>query len=94
MGEPARFMVYTHNTDSPLIRALSLISPSHQQFVIRSENMLTVKIISLAANITEVSFTFIISGGFSKLLCYFSPELGLTLSKDTLEIHNLTTYKL
>lgn len=53
MGEPARFMLYTHNTESPLIRGLSLVSPSHQEFVIRSDSMLSVKIISLAANITE-----------------------------------------
>lgn len=55
MGEPASFMLYTHNTESPLIRGLSLVSPSHQEYVIRSDNMLSLKIISLAANITEVS---------------------------------------
>lgn len=62
MGEPARFMLYTHNTEAPLIRSLSLVSPSHQEYLIRSDNMLSLKIISLVANISEVpnlNFSFV-----------------------------------
>ncbi|XP_025837088.1 calcium-activated chloride channel regulator 4 isoform X1 [Agrilus planipennis] len=53
MSEPAKFMLYTHNAESPLIHGLTLISPSHQEFTVRSESMLGVKIITLVANISE-----------------------------------------
>lgn len=55
LGEPARFMLYTHNSDSPLIRGMKLISPSHQIFSSRSDNMLNFKIITVISNISEVS---------------------------------------
>lgn len=53
MGEPARFMLYTHNAEQPLIRGLSLISPSHQEYTGRSEDMVVAKILSLRVNISE-----------------------------------------
>lgn len=54
LGEPSRFMLYTHNSDSPLIRGMKLISPSHQIFSSRSDNMLNFKIITVISNISEV----------------------------------------
>lgn len=56
LGEPARFMLYTHNSESPLIRGMKLISPSHQIFSSRSDNMLNFKIITVISNISEVSY--------------------------------------
>ncbi|KAF5270568.1 hypothetical protein FQR65_LT05466 [Abscondita terminalis] len=53
MGEPARFMLYVHNIEQPLIRGVSLISPSHQEYTRLTDNMLYNKIISVAVNITE-----------------------------------------
>ncbi|KAF5285903.1 hypothetical protein FQA39_LY04364 [Lamprigera yunnana] len=53
LGEPARFMVYIHNVDQPLIRGLSLISPSHQQYNRLLENMISTRILSLSVNISE-----------------------------------------
>lgn len=55
LGEPAQFMLYTHNSDAPLIKSIKLISPSHQIYSSRSDNMLNVKIITVISNITEVS---------------------------------------
>lgn len=56
LGEPARFMLYTHKSDTPLIKGMKLISPSHQIFSSRSDNMLNFKIITVISNISEVSF--------------------------------------
>lgn len=55
MGEPARFMLYTHNSDAPLIRGLKLVSPTHQTYERTIDNMLNFKIITIASNISEVS---------------------------------------
>lgn len=53
LGEPARFMVYTHNIDNPLLKGLKLVSPSHQIYTDKSEIMYQTKIITLTTNITE-----------------------------------------
>lgn len=78
MGEPARFMLYTHNSDSPLIRNLKLISPSQQVFATRSDNMLTFKIITVASNISEVSGSLLIFLSF--LILSFFHYLNLFYS--------------
>lgn len=56
IGEPAKFMLYTHSSEPPLIRGMKLISPSHQIFSSRSDNMLNYKIITVISNISEVSY--------------------------------------
>lgn len=53
MGEPARFSLFTHNVETPLIRSVTLWSPSQTQYTRRSDRMLGVKIITLAAPISE-----------------------------------------
>lgn len=53
LGEPARFMLYTHNIDNPLIKGLKLVSPSHQIYTDKSEIMYPTKIITLMTNISE-----------------------------------------
>lgn len=53
MGEPARFSLFAHNVESPLIRSVSLWSPSQVEYTRRSDSMLVVKIITLAAPISE-----------------------------------------
>lgn len=53
LGEPARFTVFTHNTENPLIRAISLTSPSHRVYSTRSDSLLSLKLLSLPANINE-----------------------------------------
>lgn len=53
MGEPARFMLYTHDVDTPLIKSLTLTSPSQEVFTRRSDILVSVKIISLTTNISE-----------------------------------------
>lgn len=53
LGQPARFMVYTHNIESPLFKGLKLVSPSHQVYTDKSEIMFPTKIITLITNITE-----------------------------------------
>lgn len=56
MGEPAQFTFYTHNTVTPLIKGLKLISPSHQTFADRNDKFIDFKMITLNANISEVRF--------------------------------------
>ncbi|GLV34560.1 hypothetical protein CBL_09041 [Carabus blaptoides fortunei] len=53
IGEPARFALYTHNVDSPLIRSLTLTSPSQVHYQAKSDSLLSVKIITIAASINE-----------------------------------------
>ncbi|KAG5876552.1 hypothetical protein JTB14_021458 [Gonioctena quinquepunctata] len=53
MGEPAQFTFFTHNTVTPLIKDLKLISPSHQTFASRNDKMIDFKMITLNANISE-----------------------------------------
>jgi len=64
MGEPAKFTVYTHNTENPLIRAITLTSPSQRVYSTRSDSLLSLKMLSVPAAINEVNiitcFTFII----------------------------------
>lgn len=55
MGEPARFTVYTHNTENPLIRAITLTSPSHKVYTTRSDSLLSLKMLSVPAAINEVN---------------------------------------
>lgn len=55
LGAPARFAVYTYNTENPLLRGLTLISPSQRVYTTKSEAHISVKMLGLAANINEVS---------------------------------------
>jgi len=56
MGEPAKFTVYTHNTENPLIRAITLTSPSQRTYLTRSDSLLSLKMLSVPAAINEVNF--------------------------------------
>lgn len=56
LGEPAKFTVLTHNTENPLIRSISLMSPSHRIYSTRSDALLSLKLLNIPANINEVSF--------------------------------------
>lgn len=53
LGEPARFALYTHNIESPLIKAVNLWSPSQKVYTRRSDSLLGLKIITLSAQINE-----------------------------------------
>ncbi|XP_075216970.1 calcium-activated chloride channel regulator 1-like isoform X2 [Lycorma delicatula] len=53
LGEPAQFTVLTHNVENPLIRGISLTSPSHQVYSTRSDSLLSLKLLSLPAKINE-----------------------------------------
>ncbi|XP_060522647.1 calcium-activated chloride channel regulator 1-like isoform X2 [Cylas formicarius] len=53
MSEPAQFTFYTHNTVTPLIKGLKLISPSHQVYSSRTDKLLDFKMITLNANWSE-----------------------------------------
>lgn len=55
MGEPAKFTVYTHNTENPLIRAITLTSPSQRVYTTRSDSLLPLKMLSVPAAINEVN---------------------------------------
>lgn len=59
MGEPAKFTVYTHNTENPLIRAITLTSPSQRTYSTRSDSLLSLKMLSVPAAINEVPFEFL-----------------------------------
>lgn len=54
MGEPAKFAVYTHNTENPLIRTISLTSPSQRVYSTRSDALLSLKMLTVPAVINEV----------------------------------------
>lgn len=58
MGEPAQFTFYTHNTITPLIKGLKLISPSQQVFTARNDRLIDFKMITLNSNISEVGNFF------------------------------------
>ncbi|CAH1107269.1 unnamed protein product [Psylliodes chrysocephalus] len=61
MGEPAQFTFYTHNTITPLIKGLKLISPSQQVFTARNDRLIDFKMITLNSNISETgTWTYII----------------------------------
>lgn len=53
LGAPARFAVYTYNTENPLIKGLTLISPSQRVYTTRSEGLISLKMLTIAANINE-----------------------------------------
>ncbi|XP_025412425.1 calcium-activated chloride channel regulator 1-like [Sipha flava] len=53
MGEPAKFTVYTHNTENPLIKAITLTSPSQRVYSTRSDSLLSLKMLSVPAVINE-----------------------------------------
>lgn len=55
MGEPAKFTVYTHNTENPLIRTITLTSPSQRVYSTRSDSLLPLKMLSVPAAINEVN---------------------------------------
>lgn len=58
MGEPAKFTVYTHNTENPLIRAITLTSPSQKVYSTRSDSLLSLKMLSVPAIINEVNIIY------------------------------------
>ncbi|CAG9830737.1 unnamed protein product [Diabrotica balteata] len=61
MGEPAQFIFYTHNTVTPLIKGLKLISPSHQIYYSRNDKLIFFKMITLDANISETgTWTYVV----------------------------------
>lgn len=53
MGAPASFLLYTHNTEYPLINSASLSSPSGITYSKRSDERLSVKQMSIEAHINE-----------------------------------------
>ncbi|CAG2065475.1 unnamed protein product, partial [Timema podura] len=53
LGEPARFTIFTHSTDNPLIRGISLVSPSQNVYSSRYDFLLIIKLMSLHATINE-----------------------------------------
>ncbi|KAL1122002.1 hypothetical protein AAG570_003409, partial [Ranatra chinensis] len=53
LGEPAKFTVLSHNTENPLIRSISLVSPSHRVFSTRSDALSSLKLLTIPANINE-----------------------------------------
>lgn len=55
MGEPAKFTVYTHNTENPLIKTITLTSPTGRVYSTRSDSLLSLKMLSVPAVINEVS---------------------------------------
>lgn len=57
MGEPAQFNVFTHNTANPLIKSMTVTSPSQVRYTRRSDSMLTVKMLTLPVNLSEVCST-------------------------------------
>lgn len=54
LGAPARFALYTYNIENPLIKGLTLTSPSQRVYGARSEGLIAVKMITISANINEV----------------------------------------
>lgn len=58
IGEPAKFTVYTHNTENPLIRTITLTSPSQRVYSTRSDSLLSLKMLSVPAVINEVNILF------------------------------------
>lgn len=60
IGEPAKFTVYTHNTENPLIRTITLTSPSQRVYSTRSDSLLSLKMLSVPAIINEVNIVTMI----------------------------------
>jgi len=58
LGEPAKFTVFTHNIENPLIQSISLVSPSQVIYKAQSDSLVAVKLLTLSANINEVSSVF------------------------------------
>ena len=55
VGEPAQFTVFTHNIENPLIRSISLVSPSQVVYSAQSDSLFAIRLLKLWANISEVS---------------------------------------
>jgi hypothetical protein len=68
LGEPAQFTVFTHNIENPLIRGISLVSPSQVVYSAHSDSLVAVKLLTLFANINEVS-AFLKLFGKDKYCC-------------------------
>lgn len=61
MGAPSAFLLYTHNTEYPLINSAILNSPSGVTYLKRSDERLSVKQLSIEAQINETgSWTYTI----------------------------------
>lgn len=61
MGTPASFLIYTHNIELPLINSATLISPSDVSYSKRSDELLSVKQLSIEAQINETgSWTYVV----------------------------------
>lgn len=72
MGEPAKFTVYTHNTENPLIRAITLTSPSQRVYSTRSDSLLSLKMLCLPAAINEVRIIIIIITRFYVIFFFYA----------------------
>ena len=53
MGAPASFFVYTYNPEQPLLHDLKLKSPTDIEFISRSDQRLSIKQLTLAADLNE-----------------------------------------
>jgi len=53
LGSPARFAVYTYNTENPLLRGVTLVSPSQRVYSTRSETLISLRMLTVAANLNE-----------------------------------------
>lgn len=84
LGEPARFTVFTHNTENPLIRAISLTSPSHRVYSTRSDSLLSLKLLSLPANINEVIFFSLYFTPYRILMPNYHPQSSFDLNVNKL----------
>lgn len=60
LGEPARFSVFTYDSVMPLIRSIKLVSPSQVTYSTRSDSLLSMKLLTVNANINEVSFAIVL----------------------------------
>lgn len=71
IGEPAKFTVYTHNTENPLIRTITLTSPSQRVYSTRSDSLLSLKMLSVPAVINEVNIATMILAVF----CFYNNRI-------------------
>lgn len=61
MGAPSSFLLYTHSTEFPLINSVQVNSPSGMKYIKRSDERLSVKQLSIEAQINETgSWTYTI----------------------------------
>jgi hypothetical protein len=56
LGEPSQVHVYLHNSNTPLVKQVTLVSPSQRVYNSKSDELLNIKILKINAIINEVSF--------------------------------------